>query len=115
MGEKLVKEYLKDILLIITELEQIKKDAKTSKGFSKGIYYKRTSERNFLIIGELIKKITTLSPEIVIKIRNRESIIGLRNFLAHAYDTVDYEQMWLFVIKRTPELKEDIIKILKIK
>ena len=59
MGEKLVKEYLKDILLIIVELEQIKKDAKTSKGFSKGIYYKRTSERNFLIIGELIKKITT--------------------------------------------------------
>lgn len=55
MGEKLVKEYVKDILLIIAELEQIKKDAKTSKGFSKGIYYKRTSERNFLIIGELIK------------------------------------------------------------
>ena len=56
MGEKLVKEYLKDILLIIAEIEQIKKDAKTIKVFSKNIYYKRTSERNFLIIGELIKK-----------------------------------------------------------
>ena len=31
MGEKLVKEYLKDILLIIVELEQIKKDAKSSQ------------------------------------------------------------------------------------
>ncbi len=35
--------------------------------------------------------------------------------LVKAYDTVDYEQMWLFVIKRTPELKEDINKILKSK
>jgi len=66
-----------------------------------------------LIIGELIKKVTTFSPETAIKIRNRESIIGLRNFLAHAYDTVDYEQMWLFVVKRTPKLKEYINKILK--
>jgi len=46
------------------------------------------------------------------QIRNRENIIGLRNFLAHAYDTVDHEQMWLFIVKRTPELKEDIAKIL---
>jgi uncharacterized protein with HEPN domain len=61
MGEKLIKEYLKDILIYIKELEQI---------------------------------------------------IGLRNFLAHAYDTVDEEQMWLFIIKRTPELKEDVLKLM---
>lgn len=112
MGEKLIKEYLKDVLEIISELEQIKKDAKNSSGFKKGFYFKRTSERNFLIIGELIRKISVLSPETALKIRNRESIIGLRNFLAHAYDTVDHEQMWLFLTKKTPELKKDINTIL---
>lgn len=112
MGEELIHNYLKDILRHIKEIEQVQKDAKDIKGFENNFYYKRTSERNFLIIGEIIKKLSTLSPEILLNIRNRESIIGLRNFLAHAYDTVDNEQMWLFIVKRTPELKEDINKIL---
>ena len=113
MGERLINEYLKDILIYVLEIEQIQKDAKNIEGFKNNFYYKRTAERNFLIIGEIIKKLSTLNPEILIQIRNREHIIGLRNFLAHAYDTVDEEQMWLFIIKRTPELKEDINKILK--
>lgn len=112
MGEKLIKEYVKDILIYIKEIEQIQSDAKNIEGFKSNFYFKRTSERNFLIIGEIIKKLATLNPEILLQIRNRESIIGLRNFLAHAYDTVDEEQMWLFIIKRTPELKEDVLKIL---
>ena len=112
MGEKLIKEYLKDILIYITEIEQIQLDAKNIEGFKSNFYFKRTAERNFLIIGEIIKKLSTLNPEIVMQMRNRENIIGLRNFLAHAYDTVDHEQMWLFIVKRTPELKEDINHIL---
>lgn len=112
MGEKLIHNYLKDILLHIAEIEQIQSDAKNIEGFKNNFYYKRTSERNFLIIGEIIKRLATLKPELLIHIRNRENIIGLRNFLAHAYDTVDNEQMWLFIVKRTPELKEDINKIL---
>ncbi len=113
MGEKLIEAYLKDILLYITELEQIQSDALSLDGFKTSIYYKRTAERNFLIIGEIIKKLSALKPELLVQIRNREQIIGLRNFLAHAYDTVDHEQMWLFIIKRTPELKEDIVNLLK--
>ena len=112
MGEKLIHNYLKDILLHIAEIEQIQKDAKDIDGFRKNFYFKRTSERNFLIIGEIVKRLATLKPELLVHIRNRESIIGLRNFLAHAYDTVDNEQMWLFIVKRTPELKEDVNKIL---
>ncbi len=112
MGEKLIKEYLKDILIYINEIEQIQFDANNITGFKTNFYYKRTAERNFLIIGEIIKKLSTLNPEIIIKIRNRESIIGLRNFLARAYDTIDEEQMWFFIIKKTPELKEDVLNLL---
>lgn len=112
MGEKLIHNYLQDILLHISEIEQVQSDAKNINGFNTNFYFKRTSERNFLIIGEILIKITTLKPEVVIQIRNRENIIGLRNFLAHAYDTVDSEQMWLFIVKRVPELKEDINKLL---
>lgn len=112
MGEELIHNYLKDILVHISEIEQVQKDANDIEGFKNNFYYKRTSERNFLIIGEIVKKLATLKPELLIEIRNRESIVGLRNFLAHAYDTVDNEQMWLFIVKRTPELKEDITKIL---
>ncbi len=113
MGEKLIEDYLKDILIYVKEMEQVHSDAKDLDGFKTNFYFKRTSERNFLIIGEIIKKLSTLKPEIFLQIRNREAIIGLRNFLAHAYDTIDHEQMWLFIIKRTPELKDDITKILK--
>ena len=112
MREKLIDNYLNDILNLIKEIEQIQQDAVNLDGFKKGIYYKRTSERIFLIIGEITKKISVLRPETILKIRNRESLIGLRNFLAHAYDTVDHEQMWVFIVKRTPELKDDINKIL---
>jgi uncharacterized protein with HEPN domain len=113
MGEKLIHNYLKDILLHIAEIEQIQADAKDLEGFKKNFYFNRTSERNFLIIGEIVKKLATLNPELLMHLRNRENIIGLRNFFAHAYDTVDNEQMWLFIVKRAPELKEDINKLLK--
>jgi len=35
MGEKLVKEYLKDILLIISELEQLKKMRKAARDLTR--------------------------------------------------------------------------------
>ncbi len=77
MGEQLVYNYLQDILLPSEEIEQIKKDAKDIEGFKKNFYYKRTSERSFLIIGENVKKLATLKPELLIQIRNRENSVGL--------------------------------------
>ncbi len=113
MGEKLIHNYLQDILIHLAEIEQVQLDATNLEGFRSNFYFKRTSERNFLIIGEIIKKLSSLKPEILSGIRNRESIVGFRNFLAHAYDTIDYEQMWLFILNRVPELKEDINRMLK--
>ena len=43
MGEELINNYLKDILRHISEIEQVKADAKDIDGFKSNFYFKRTS------------------------------------------------------------------------
>ena len=65
----------------------------------------RAIERDLEILGEAIKKITEISPVIEISIKN---IIGLRNIIAHAYDSVEPEMIWAIIQKDIPKLSNEI-------
>lgn len=42
-----------------------------------------------------------------------EKIYGMRNRMAHGYDTVDFEMVWFAAIDRIPEVKKYCEEILK--
>ena len=110
MQPKLLK-YILDIESVIDEIEMIKK--KTQNDFSlfvNNVILQRAIERDLEIIGEAIRKILEIEPNI--EISSAKNIIGLRNIIAHAYDSVEPEMLWGIIQKNIPVLAEEV-RILK--
>ncbi len=59
-----------------------------------------------MIIGEAINKLNKLDQ--TISISNTKQIIGLRNMIVHAYDSIDTTVLWKILIKDLPVLKIEI-------
>lgn len=110
MQPKFLK-YILDIESVIDEIEMIKK--KTQNDFSlfvNNVILQRAIERDLEIIGEAIRKILEIEPNI--EISSAKNIIGLRNIIAHAYDSVEPEMLWGIIQKNIPVLAEEV-RILK--
>jgi uncharacterized protein with HEPN domain len=99
-------KYLVDVQLFIEELESFFPDEKRFENFNNNVLLKRAVERILEIIGEAIKNYKSLNQEF--EITNAKEIIGLRNIIAHAYDSVDYPKLWAIVINHIPQLKIEI-------
>ena len=92
MQPKILK-FLLDIQSIIQEIELVKtKTNNNFTSFQSDIILQRAVERDLEIIGEAIRKIMEIDPEI--KITSAKNIIGLRNIISHAYDSVEPEIIW---------------------
>jgi uncharacterized protein with HEPN domain len=104
--KKLLK-YILDIESIIEELEDIiKHHNKDFTDFQKNIISVRAVERDLTIIGEAINKIVQLKPDI--SISGVKQIVGLRNLIVHAYDSIEPSVLWRILLKDIPVLKEEI-------
>ncbi len=112
MLPKAVLKYLLDIESMISELEQIVDlhDSDYNK-FSSNFISIRAVERDLMIIGEAINKITKADSNI--KISSTKHIIGLRNMIVHAYDSIDPTTLWRILIKDIPILKKEISELKK--
>lgn len=110
MSEEELK-YLEDIRMAIAELQEFIGRKKNFNLFNNNQMLKRATERQFEIIGEAIKNLNTLNSSIEIKYSKQ--IIGLRNRIIHSYDSIDYEWLWTIIIKDIPELKREIIALMK--
>jgi uncharacterized protein with HEPN domain len=107
MPPKEVLKYLLDIESIIDELEKVKSlNVRDYEKFSSDFMAVRTVERDLEIIGEAVRKIVELDPNI--KISSSKQIIGLRNMIVHAYDSIDPTALWRILLKDIPILKEEI-------
>ena len=58
------------------------------------------------IIGEAIRKIIELDKTIIIS--SAKNIIGLRNIISHAYDSVEPEMIWGIIQNNIPQLEVEI-------
>jgi uncharacterized protein with HEPN domain len=104
--KKLLK-YILDIESIIEELEDIiNHHNKDFTDFQKNIISVRAVERDLTIIGEAINKIVQLKPDI--SISGVKQIVGLRNLIVHAYDSIEPSVLWRILLKDIPVLKEEI-------
>ena len=69
---------------------------------------KRAIERDLDIIGEAINRIITRDSSFIDKISDSKAIIGLRNQVIHAYDSISDENIWAILINQLPKLKTEI-------
>lgn len=109
MQHKVLK-YLLDIESVIQEIESIK--AKTENNFNvfkADIILQRAIERDLEIIGEALKKMKEVDATVFIS--SVKNIIGLRNIISHAYDSIEPEMIWGIIQKDIPILELEIKQI----
>ena len=100
-------KYILDIESIIEEIELIKQKTHNDfDSYSNDIILQRAVERDLEIIGEAIRKIIEINPNI--QITASKNIIGLRNIISHAYDSVEPEMLWGIIQKNIPVLINEI-------
>ena len=111
MQHKALK-YILDIESIITEIETIKNRLNNDfNQFSNDVIMQRAVERDLEIIGEAVRKITELQPDI--NISSSKKIIGLRNIISHAYDSFEPALIWGIIQKDIPTLSIEIEELKK--
>ena len=109
MQPKLLK-YILDIEKVIEEIETVKsKTDNNYYNFSRDILLQRAVERDLEIIGEAIRKIIEIDP--TVRISSSRNIIGLRNIISHAYDSVEPEMIWGIIQNNIPDLSSEIKRI----
>lgn len=108
MDEKILK-WLFDIRMTIEEIEgYFENKEKDFFQYRKNSMLKRAIERNLEIIGEAMKRILKNDSSFENKISNAKSIIGLRNQVIHAYDSISDENIWSILIIHLPKLKSEV-------
>ena len=106
MDERIMK-YLIDIDNSIAEIDgyflNIPKDFNS---YRQNTMLKRAVERNLEIIGVAVNKILKRDETYVHKITEAKSIIGLRNLVIHAYDSISDENIWAVLINHLPKIEK---------
>ncbi len=71
---------------------------------------KAAVEREFSIIGEALNRIKKINPDFLAGISHWQKIIGFRNILVHAYDALDDEEVYFFVVTDIPVLLKEVLE-----
>lgn len=109
--DRTVKKYLYDIYSAIEEIELfLSQRPKQYQVYLDDLMFKRAIERNIGIIGEAMSKI--LQIDNYIAITNAKNIKGARNYVVHAYDSLEPHIIWNIVVNDIPKLKEEVAQLL---
>lgn len=103
-------EWLKDILDEIALIE--KYSVKGEDTFQRDELIQTWMIHHLQIIGEAANKLSENLKNKYPTVQWRD-IISMRNFIVHQYFGVDLEEIWNTVIYDVPDLKNNIIQILK--
>ncbi|MDE6335631.1 MAG: DUF86 domain-containing protein [Muribaculaceae bacterium] len=110
--DRKVKKYLDDILYAISEIESfLAQRPRQYQVFVDDHMFRSAIERQVGIIGEAMTKILQLYPDI--NITEAKNIKGTRNYIVHAYDTLQPHTIWAIVINDLPKLKQEVINLIK--
>ena len=106
------KKYLDDILNAIILIEEFTAGLSTFDSYTSDRKTASAVERQLGIIGEAANKFTKQDRNNILE--NSVRIIGLRNRIIHAYDSVDDSLIWAIIIKYLPLLKSEVITKLEL-
>jgi uncharacterized protein with HEPN domain len=109
MTEKCIK-YLSDISMAIDLIDEFTIDSADFNIYERDLKTQSAVERQLAIIGEALNKLKKIEPDLEIK--NSSQIIGFRNRLVHAYDSIDNSIVWAIIKRHLKELKIEIKQLL---
>lgn len=105
-----IKVWLKDIELSIKEIHEFIPDEMNFRMFQEDLRTRKAVERNIEIIGEAVKRIISVDPDILIS--DTRKIIDTRNRIIHGYDSVSTDVIWMIVTRYLQILEKEINKLL---
>jgi uncharacterized protein with HEPN domain len=100
------KKYLSDVLMAIYLIREFTIDITDFNIYDKDRKTQSAVERQLVIIGEALNKLRQIESEIIIE--NDKQIIGFRNRLVHAYDSIDNSIVWAIINRHLENLKTEI-------
>ena len=100
------KKYLSDILIAIDLIEKFTVDISDFNIYQEDLKTQSAVERQLAIIGEALNQLRKINPNL--EIENDRQIIGFRNRLVHAYDSIDNSIVWAIINRHLIKLKEEI-------
>ena len=107
-----IKKYLEDINLDIVAIDSfLAQRPREYQVFLDDYMFRSAIERQIGIIGEAMSQILKLDPNIPID--NAKNIKGTRNYIIHAYDTLEPHIIWNIVINDLPKLKLEVQALLE--
>lgn len=96
------KKYLADIVHSIELIRQFTESIDKYSDFTRDLKTQSAVERQLGIIGEAVNKFDQLHPEI--SLENAGKIVGFRNRIIHAYDSIDTSIVWVIIQKHLDPL-----------
>lgn len=105
------KKYLSDISIAITLIEEFVVDINSFDEYVNDRKTQSAVERQLGIIGEAVNKYDTLINDN--RIENARQIVGFRNRLIHAYDSIDNSIVWVIIKRHLNPLKVEVAKKLE--
>jgi len=100
------KKYLSDILMAIDLIEKFTVDITDFNIYQGDLKTQSAVERQLAIIGEALNQLKKHDSKI--EIESDKQIIGFRNRLVHAYDSIDNSIVWAIINRHLIKLKEEI-------
>ena len=100
------KKYLSDILMAIDLIEKFTVDITNFNIYQNDLKTQSAVERQLAIIGEALNKLKKIEPNL--EIENAKQIIGFRNRLIHAYDSIDNSIVWAIINRHLIKLKAEL-------
>jgi uncharacterized protein with HEPN domain len=99
--------YLQDILEACNSIEDIMSDVSLEEYRSKRAV-RSAVEREFIIIGEALGRVSALDETLFSSISNSRAIVDFRNLLAHDYGAVDDDAVFGLVYSDLIVLKAEV-------
>jgi len=100
------KKYLSDILMAIYLIREFTIGITDFTIYDKDRKTQSAVERQLVIIGEALNKLRQTEADVLIE--NDKQIIGFRNRLVHAYDSIDNSIVWAIIHRHLEKLKVEI-------
>lgn len=100
------KKFLSDISVAISRIELFIADTPTYATYTSDLKTQSAVERQLAIIGEALNQYDK-QPE-RIELTNTRQIVGFRNRLIHAYDSLDDTLVWAIINRHLQPLKAEV-------
>ena len=103
------KKFFSDVLMAIELIEEFTADVVDFESYEADVKTQSAVERQLMIIGEALSKLR--KSDEILNIENDKQIIGFRNRLVHAYDSIDNSIVWAIIKIHLSKLKFEIEKL----